>query len=367
MPATIRLLYQDGRYVEFGVAWTDPDQSGQGADLPPFRPHPAGHLPGQHRRRLSDSLLELQRRLQGRPQRPALLRADLRPAAAGRHPLRRRDRSRADLLLYGGSMADLKTYQISGVLAYDVTPSVKVYGGLRAQRLDAEAAVSFVATTTRSTPRTSGATATCSAPPTQRPEIALRVALTYYSRDRLRPRHRRVHAVRPAPSRRRRPTSTRRSRCARLPDRDRRQDPGLRLDPLGRLVRVPDLARRSTSRDRALHRPAAGAIPDDWWTYNLGVGRQLTDALAGSLSITYEPPVGGTLTSLGPYDGRTTLTAALSYDYGRANITGGVTYGVLGDTPNLLDTDFDDGSIWGPGLRSGLHLLALHRPAATAS
>ena len=92
---------------------------------------------------------------------------------------------------------------------------------------------------------------------------------------------------------------------------------------------------------------------DDWWTYNLGLGRQLTDNLAGSVSITYEPDVGGELTTLGPYDGRTTGTVALSYDYGQINITGGVTYGVLGDTTNLLQTDFNDGSVWGAGLRVG--------------
>jgi long-subunit fatty acid transport protein len=93
--------------------------------------------------------------------------------------------------------------------------------------------------------------------------------------------------------------------------------------------------------------------PDDWWTYNLGVGRQLTDALAGSLSLTWEPDVGEEMTSLGPYDGRTTATAALSYDYGKFNFTGGVTYGVLGDTFNLLQTDYNDGSVWGAGLRIG--------------
>jgi long-subunit fatty acid transport protein len=92
---------------------------------------------------------------------------------------------------------------------------------------------------------------------------------------------------------------------------------------------------------------------DDWWTYNLGVGRQLTDALAGSFSVTYEPDVGGVMTSLGPYDGRTTATAALSYDYNQWNITGGLTYGVLGDTTNLLQTDYNDGSVWGAGLRVG--------------
>jgi hypothetical protein len=54
---------------------------------------------------------------------------------------------------------------------------------------------------------------------------------------------------------------------------------------------------------------------DDWWTYNLGLGRQLTDALAGSRSVTREPSVGGEMTSRGPDDGRTTATPALSKDY----------------------------------------------------
>ena len=34
VPATIRLLYQEGRYIEFGVQYTDPDQSGEDATIP---------------------------------------------------------------------------------------------------------------------------------------------------------------------------------------------------------------------------------------------------------------------------------------------------------------------------------------------
>jgi hypothetical protein len=69
--------------------------------------------------------------------------------------------------------------------------------------------------------------------------------------------------------------------------------------------------------------------------------------------VTYEPAVDTVLTTLGPYDGRTAATAALSYDYGRVNFTGGVTYGRLGDTTNVLETDYDDGSVWALGLRVG--------------
>ena len=34
-------------------------------------------------------------------------------------------------------------------------------------------------------------------------------------------------------------------------------------------------------------------------------------------------------------------------------LLGALTYGVLGDTHNLLDTDFNDGSVWGAALRVG--------------
>ena len=59
------------------------------------------------------------------------------------------------------------------------------------------------------------------------------------------------------------------------------------------------------------------------------------------------------MTTLGPVDGRTTGTAALSYDYGQLNFTGALTYGVLGDTSNRLQTEFDDGWVWGATFRVG--------------
>ena len=186
VPTTIRLLYQEGRYIEFGITYTDPDQSGERRD-DPARSRSAsgpGAAPGQHRRRLRGPL-EHQRRLQGGPQRPALLRADLRRAAPRRHPLRRRQPSRAAAAaarsLYGGSKADLKTYQITGVLAYDVNPNVKVFGGVRAQLLEAKAAVSFVINYSVDAEDKWGYGYLVGAA-YERPEIALRVALTYYSK-----------------------------------------------------------------------------------------------------------------------------------------------------------------------------------------
>ena len=57
VPATIRLLYQEGRYIEFGVAYTDPDQSGEGAVIPDRASSPDPDTARrQHRRRLRGPL-----------------------------------------------------------------------------------------------------------------------------------------------------------------------------------------------------------------------------------------------------------------------------------------------------------------------
>ena len=251
-------------------------------------------------------------------------------------------------------MADLKTYQITGALAYDVTPEVKLFGGLRAQRLDAEAAVSFVDDYSVKADNKWGY-GYCVGAAYERPDIALRVALTYYSKIELRARHRR-------------------SSTATAGDQDTETDvdtpqsvaldfqtgvaPGTRVFGSIRWVDwseftiSPPLYEAATAALLGQPRPLVD-YADDWWTYSLGVGRQLTDELAGSFSLTWEPDVGGEMTSLGPYDGRTTATAALSYDWNQWNITGGLTYGVLGDTTNLLQTDYNDGSIWAAGIRVG--------------
>ena len=192
-------------------------------------------------------------------------------------------------------MADLKTYQISGVLAYDVTPNVKVYGGLRAQLLDAEAAVSFVAGLLGRGRRQVGlrlsARRRLRAPGDRAPGGAHLLL-----EDRLRPRHHRDDHARSATgipqTRTPRPTSTR-PQSVQL---DFQTGVAPKTLVFG-YVRWVDWSEFAISPpvyeagDRALlggPRPLVD-YADDWWTYNLGIGRQLTDALAGSFSITYEP------------------------------------------------------------------------------
>jgi len=363
VPATIRLLYQEGRYIEFGVAWTDPDQSGDGAVLPailPFFPDGAeldGNTGDVFESRWSFSgayKADLNDRLSYALIFDQPLQSDTKYGNGSFPPLP----LPLPASLYGGSLADLKTYQISGVLAYDVNPNVKVFGGLRAQRLDAEAAVSFVSDYSVEADDKWGYGWLLGAA-YERPEIAMRVALTYQSKigydlDT---------------------TETITSLATGLPDTtDTNTDvdtpQSVQLDfqtgvaaqtlvfgyirwvDWSEFLVAPPVYEETIEGLIGTRRPLI-QYGDDWWTYNLGVGRQLTDALAGSVAITWEPSVGGEMTSLGPYDGRTTGTVALTYEVNGFDITGGLSYGVLGDTENLLETDFNDGSVWGAGLRVG--------------
>jgi long-chain fatty acid transport protein len=362
VPSTIRLLYQEGRYVEFGIQYTDPDQSGEGATIPAgvLGPGPV-FLPGN-----TGDVFEDRWNFTG------AYKADLNDRIS--YALTFDQPFWADTLygtgtfpplpapfpssLYGGSKADLKTYQITAALAYDVTPNVKLYGGLRAQRLDAEAAVSFVQNYRVKADDKWGYGYLLGAA-YERPDIALRVALTYHSKigydlDT-------AETITPFG------TTTPQTQDTET-DVDTPQSVTLDFQTgvapktlVFGYIRWVDWSEFSVNPpvyevavQSLVGQPRAlVAYDDDWWTYNLGVGRQITDQLAGSVSLTYEPDVGGEMTSLGPYDGRTTGTVALSYDYGQWNFTGGLTYGVLGDTRNVLETDYNDGSVWGAGLRVG--------------
>lgn len=359
VPTAIRLLYQEGRYVEFNLVYSDPDQSGSGAVLPPGVAGPgpvsipgntgdmfddrwsiSGAYKGDINDKLSFALIF------DEPYRVAT------SYGQGSFP---------DAFNYGGTKADLKTYQVTAALAYDVRPDVKIFGGVRAQRLGASADIPFVSNYSIDTDDDWGFGWLVGAA-YERPELGLRVSLTYASEIK--------HSldateqltltdVFPTPV-----------NVVEKDDIDVDTPQSVTLDfqtginpktlVFGSIRWVdwsqfriaPPLYGTAIAALTGEPRPLVD-YQDDWWTYTLGVGRQLTDQLAGAVSIAWEPSVGGTMTTLGPYDGRTTGTASLTYEMGQLDLTGGVTYGVLGDTTNLLDTNFDDGSVWGLGLRVG--------------
>ena len=48
--------------------------------------------------------------------------------------------------------------------------------------------------------------------------------------------------------------------------------------------------------------------------------------------------------------GRTAGTVALTYDYGQFNLTGALSYGLLGEATAGPQTEFNDGTVWAAAL-----------------
>ncbi|MEJ6394473.1 outer membrane protein transport protein [Gymnodinialimonas sp. 2305UL16-5] len=86
---------------------------------------------------------------------------------------------------------------------------------------------------------------------------------------------------------------------------------------------------------------------DDVWTYTLGGARRITDELALLGSITYEASQGGFAGNLGPTDGRTSIGLGARYETGPWRLTGGVNYTFVGDATTEAPNPFPDGTSFG--------------------
>ena len=250
---------------------------------------------------------------------------------------------------YGGTTADLRSYQLTTALAYDVAPNVKVYGGLRAQRTDADANIPFINDYSVDTDKDWGLGWMIGAG-YQIPAIALAVSLTYYSGidhefDTTEFVDLGAGTIGPIPG----TASFETPQSVNLEFQS-----GVSADTLvfGSVRWVDWSNFRIDPQNYPLVEPLVD-YASDWWTYTLGIGRQLTPTLSGALQVTYEPQEGGTLTTLGPIDGRTIVGGSLTYKTGPMELTGGLSYGWLGDTANQLGTEFEDGNFTALGLRLG--------------
>ncbi|MFK7743978.1 MAG: OmpP1/FadL family transporter [Roseobacter sp.] len=75
---------------------------------------------------------------------------------------------------------------------------------------------------------------------------------------------------------------------------------------------------------------------DDIFTYTLGVGRKLSDTWSVAASIGYEKSSGAFFTNLGPSDGQKSIGLAAIYTRDNMKITTGIRYVRIGDTQTRL-------------------------------
>jgi len=96
------------------------------------------------------------------------------------------------------------------------------------------------------------------------------------------------------------------------------------------------------------------AYTEDVITYNVGVGRRFSDSFAASVSIGHERSTGTPTGNLGPTDGYTSLQLGGAYDLGNGlEISGGVRYVWIGDAVTVppIGGVFNDNTAVAVGLK----------------
>ncbi|MCK0119880.1 outer membrane protein transport protein [Loktanella sp. F6476L] len=94
-------------------------------------------------------------------------------------------------------------------------------------------------------------------------------------------------------------------------------------------------------------------IDDDVTTLRLGVGRKINDDLSVFARVTYEDGNGGEASRLSPTDGSTAFGFGGSYTYNNVKFTGGLEYVKLGDATDASGVEFADNSAIAVGLTVG--------------
>jgi long-subunit fatty acid transport protein len=95
------------------------------------------------------------------------------------------------------------------------------------------------------------------------------------------------------------------------------------------------------------------SIDNDVTTYQLGVGRRLNDNLSVFGRVTYEEAKGGVASRLAPTDGSTSIGIGATYRQDKLKITGGIEYASLGSATDASGTSFTGSNALGLGVQIG--------------
>lgn len=88
-------------------------------------------------------------------------------------------------------------------------------------------------------------------------------------------------------------------------------------------------------------------------TYTLGVGRQFNENWSGSVSLSHDTGNGNPTSNLGPTGKRNSIALGASYTLDNMTISGGVQYTKLGSATTNLGGQFGNNSAIGAGIRVG--------------
>ncbi|WP_208354343.1 OmpP1/FadL family transporter [Pseudaestuariivita rosea] len=222
-----------------------------------------------------------------------------------------------------GSSASIDSVGIRAILKYNIDENFSIYGGVQNQRVEGE--VSLFTTYEMETD-TSSEWGYLVGAAYERPDIALRVALTYHSEI--------THEFNAdetqlgfADASTSFETTVPQSLMLEFQS-------GVAPDTLVfGSIRWVDWTEFDITPTEYENRIGNSLVDydDDTITYELGIGRRFTENWAGAVSLGYEGPGGGFSGNLGPTDGFTSVTLAATYTFENVEITGGARYIWIGD------------------------------------
>jgi long-chain fatty acid transport protein len=252
--------------------------------------------------------------------------------------------------LLGGTSAEAETLALTGVLRYKFDGGFSVHGGLRAQRASGEITLSGLAYAGLNGYNVvldnDVALGYLVGVAYERPDIALRVALTYNSA--ITHKFDTTQTILPAATV---PTEVETPQSLNLDFQT-----GIAKDTLlfGQ-IRWADWS--SFLIDPEFF-PGNGLVElDDTVTWTLGVGRRFNENWSGSISFQYEKEGDPLVSPLAPTNGRVGVTLAGVYTKDNMKITTGINYTSVGDaqpetgTPDTARANFTGNSSVGIGVR----------------
>lgn len=318
---SVAVLFEEGRYFEFGASFGDPDVSGT------FLGAGSGDI--------ADSFFNL----------GAAYKADINDEFS--YAIIYDQPYGADVFypegsgyLFAGSNAKLRAHTLTGILQYNLGNGASVYGGLRAQSLEAEATV-ITGPTYNVVGDRDLAFGYLVGAAYEKPEIALRVSLTYLSEidhelDTV--ENGVVNSVTPITT----------------PEAINLEfQTGIAEDTLlFGSVRWVEWTAFEISPANFPSNPLV-FHEDNRTTYTLGLGRRLNENWSILGSVSYEETTGSTTGNLGPTDGFTAVALGAVYTKDNMKVTGGVRYVDVGDATTSVGAEFEDNSAIGAGIRVG--------------
>jgi long-chain fatty acid transport protein len=352
VPPSTRLLFEEGNYLELGWGYLSPDVSGEvTSNVPPLIPgSQSGDMMGGY------SLPSIALKYDFGGGFSGLLMYDKPYGANTKY-----SNADADYFAnnFGGNpigiaSANLSTNMLTGILKYTTENNISVYGGVRYETMKANAAVPFVAGYTVDADRNS-AWGWLLGAAWEKPEIAARVALTYYSKISHDFKGITEYSL---------PLGTQSTdTTVDIPQAVSLEfQSGVNEKTLvfGSIVWTNWSAFEIAPTMYGQLTSGASLVDyeNDTWTYTLGVGRRFTESWSGALFAAYEPSDNAYRKNLGPTDGYTRLGAALTYEVGKVEVTGGLSYIWIGDAETAVGpiapaTDFTGNTAWAGGIRVG--------------